>query len=472
MKSKKSFESKVRAYIQAHGLFDDGDRLVVGVSGGADSMGLLYYLEQNHPGPLFAVHLHHGIRGGSADADARLVESFCRKHQIPCEIVRADVPALAEEEKLSLELAGRKARQRLFSQVMKQRGGDRLVLAHHMNDQAETLLMRLIRGTGIAGAAGIRPKSGRTVRPFLGVKKGEIEAYCRENRVPYRVDETNGDTRFTRNAIRGEILPQMEKINARAVEHLAGFAGLAEAYEQEIGYWRDDLLSRWAETGADGSLRLNLAEWHRVSPLMQEAILQKCLIQAGKSMVDVEKRHVALILDQLKKKETTWNLDMPHQVEVSRRYGVLVFKKLSNPRFKQPFTAFPGEYIIRPDENQEKTIGPYRVKIQWGRKFEKNNNKTYLMNEILINYGRIKKDLLLRGRKPGDLMEIPGVGTKKVKKFLIDRKVDRDVRAALPFLAEGSRVLWIPGIWKDRTVTEPGTPEDLWVWIGLEKRVD
>lgn len=469
MKPENPFESKVSAYIEAHELFRAADRLVVGVSGGADSMGLLYYLKTHHAGSLLAVHVHHGIRGEAADADARLVKTYCEREEILCVVEHVDVPALARKEKLSLELAGRQARQRIFRRLMQQQDGSHLVLAHHMNDQAETLLMRLIRGTGISGAAGIRPKNGRTVRPFLCVKKGEIEAYCRENRVPYHVDQTNDDPRFTRNAIRQGILPQMEKINGRAVDHLAGFADIAEAYQREIDYWRDELLPRWTETGADGRIALKLDEWSRVSLLMQEAIVRKCLIQAGHSMVDVEKRHVAVILDRLNDQDTTWDLDMPHQVEVSRRYGVLYFKKITGGRQSNAYTAFPGEYRIKPRVSQEEVIGAYRIKTQWASAFQKKCNKTYLMNEILINYGRIKKDLLLRGRKPGDLMIIPGVGTRKVKKFLIDQKVDRDLRAALPFLADGARVLWIPGIWKDRTVMEPGSPEDLWVWIRLEK---
>ncbi|MCH4071487.1 tRNA lysidine(34) synthetase TilS [Pseudoramibacter sp.] len=472
MKSKNRFESKVRAFIQDHEMFKDTDRLIVGVSGGADSMGLLFYLSTHHAGPVLAVHVHHGIRGRAADEDARLVKTYCAQKEIPCEIEHVDVPALAKKEKLSLELAGRQARRYIFSRLMQQKGGDRLVLAHHMNDQAETVLMRLIRGTGVSGAAGIRPVSGRTVRPFLCVKKNEIEDYCREKGVPFRVDQTNYDPEFTRNAIRHEMLPQMEKINGKAVNHLAGFADIAEAYQKEIDYWRDTLMARWVKTRADGRIALKLHEWHRASPLMQEAIVRKCLIQSGHSMVDVEKRHVALILNRLRDQGTTWDLDMPHGVEVSRRYEVLYFNKSAAVRIKQKYTAFPGEYAVEPKLNLDKTAGPWRIHVRWGDKIQKNDNKTYLMNEIFLNYGRIKKDLWLRGRKPGDLMKIPGVGTRKVKKFLIDRKVDRDVRAALPFLAAGSRVLWIPGIWKDRSVTEAGSPEDLWVWIGLEKCID
>lgn len=463
-----TFEKTVDDFVKRHSMFEAADGLLVGVSGGADSMGLLAYLKRRHSGPIAAVHVHHGIRGEAADADAALVDDFCRRQGIACRIVKVDVPSEAAQKKISLELAGRLARQRIFKKLLAECHCSRLVLAHHMNDQAETVMMRLIRGTGVAGAAGIQPVSGTVVRPFLCVQKDRITAYCEALHVPYRTDLTNFDTRFTRNSIRQDILPQMTAINPKAIGHLADFAQMAAAYQRELDFWRTKLTNQWVTQ--DGSrLILDLSAFDTASELMRHLIVQDCLIKAGKTMVDVEKRHVDAVTKLLDTGRTTWDLDMPHRVRVSRRYERLIFKPVPETKSDQTTPALPGQFRIVPGGKPQAVIGHYRITVTNIENLQKKYKKGHLINEILVNYGRIKHDLVLRGREPGDTLKIQGVGHRKLKKFLIDHKIDKNERASMLFLADGPRILWIPGIWRDAEIGMAQDQNDMDLLIRLEK---
>jgi tRNA(Ile)-lysidine synthase len=462
------FEKTVGDFVKRHSMFAATDRLLVGVSGGADSMGLLTYLKRRHAGPIAAVHVHHGIRGAAADADAALVDDFCKRQGIACRIVKVDVPNEAAQKKISLELAGRLARKRIFNELMAEYHCSRLVLAHHMNDQAETVMMRLIRGTGVAGAAGIQPVSGAVVRPFLCVKKDRITAYCEALQIPFRTDATNFDTRFTRNSIRQDILPQMTAINPKAVDHLADFAQMAAAYQREIDFWRTKLTDRWV-TQDGGRLILDLSAFDTVSELMRHLIVQDCLIKAGKIMVDVEKRHVDAVTKLLDTGKTTWDLDMPHRVRVSRRYERLIFKPVLETKSDQRTPALPGRFHIVPGVRPQTVVGHYRIIVTNVENLQKKYKKGHLINEILVNYGRIKHDLVLRRREPGDTLKIQGVGHRKLKKFLIDHKIDKNERASMLFLADGPRILWIPGIWQDAEIGTAQDQNDMGLLIRLEK---
>ena len=464
-----AFEKSVDDFVNTHRMFKASDGLLVGVSGGADSMGLLTYLKRRHSGRVAVVHVHHGIRGEAADADAALVRDFCEREGIVCQIVKVDVPREAAQKKISLELAGRQARRRIFEKLMTAYHCSRLVLAHHMNDQAEAVMMRLIRGTGVAGAAGIQPVSGIVARPFLCVKKEAITSYCEALHIAFRTDATNFDTRFTRNSIRQEILPQMTAINPRAVDHLADFAQMAADYQSEIEFWRTRLTDQWVTAKAHG-LILDLSAFQTASALMQRLIVQDCLIKAGKTMIDVERRHVDAVIRLLATDKTTWDLDMPHRVRVSRRYQELIFERLRESGEKAP--RFSERFVIVPGGKARAVVGGYRITVSKIENFQKKYKKAHLINEFFVNYGRIRHDLVLRGREPGDTLKIQGVGHRKLKKFLIDRKVDKNRRASLPYLADGSRILWIPGIWRDTEIGTVQDQNDIGLLIRLEKIVD
>ena len=217
---------RVSEYINRHQLIASGELVVVGVSGGPDSVALLHMLLQLRESLGFrihAAHVHHGLRS-EADLDQDLVEAICRDWQVPYSLHRVDVAAMARKEKMSVEEAGREARYRFLEDTRQQLGGHKVATAHHRGDQAETVLLHLIQGTGALGLQGILPLRDRIIRPLLDVTQSEIMEYLQTNDLPYRIDCSNFDNNYLRNRIRWELLPFLEEsFNPAMVDVLAGW---------------------------------------------------------------------------------------------------------------------------------------------------------------------------------------------------------------------------------------------------------
>ena len=211
---------KVMDCVQRFDLLPRYELLLAAASGGMDSMCLLDFLYENGY-RVCAAHYNHQLRGQEADMDEDLVRAWCAARRIPLCVGTGDVAAYAGENGLTIEEAARKLRYDFLNTVAGQTGAARIVTAHHANDNAETVLFHLARGTGMAGLAGIAPKNGRLVRPFLCLTREELAAYAKEHHVPYRTDATNADTALTRNFIRAEVVPKLCRVNAQAVEHIS-----------------------------------------------------------------------------------------------------------------------------------------------------------------------------------------------------------------------------------------------------------
>lgn len=218
-------DQKVRKYVQDQHMIEKTDRVLAGVSGGADSICLLFVLlelQKELGFELRAVHVNHQIRGKDADSDQEYVETVCKEQGIDLVVYKEDVPKYAEKHKLTEEEAGREVRRFAFLRQMELWGGTKIALAHHRNDNVETLIFHLCRGTGLAGLAGIAPADGPWIHPLLCVDRKEIESYLEKRGISYCTDETNLDIRYTRNRIRQKILPYLEQyINRESVQHMA-----------------------------------------------------------------------------------------------------------------------------------------------------------------------------------------------------------------------------------------------------------
>ena len=229
-------KEKMIQFVRKHHLFSCGDKIVLGVSGGADSVCLLHLLEECRPEwdlSLVVAHIQHGIRGAEAERDAAFVAGLAERLSLPFFLVEGDVPALARDSGMSEEEAGRKFRYEQLERIRREQKADRIAVAHHRDDQAETVLFRLFRGSGARGLAGMAPMRDRIVRPLLFAGRQEIETYLRQQGYEWREDSTNQDTVYSRNRIRREILPLIEEtINGRAGQHIADAAA-------DVAMWRE-----------------------------------------------------------------------------------------------------------------------------------------------------------------------------------------------------------------------------------------
>ena len=217
---------KVYAFTAQKGLFSAPCQVVLGLSGGADSMALLHILTHWPVDDLLvhAVHIHHGLRGKEADRDEMFVRKYCAEHGISLSVIHGDVAALAQERRISIEEAGRIFRYEAFEQVRTQIGADYIVTAHTASDQSETVLMHIVRGCGVDGLCGIPAIRGCVRRPLLCCSRDEIEEYCQSHSIPYVTDETNADTKFVRNDVRLRILPALRELNPSIDKALLRYA--------------------------------------------------------------------------------------------------------------------------------------------------------------------------------------------------------------------------------------------------------
>lgn len=315
--------AKCEAFMEKQRMLDDVSTLILGVSGGSDSMFLLYLMKKETTQrdiSLEVIHVHHGIRGEEADRDAAFVVDICRKEGIACQVVRRDIPAEAKARHMTLEEAGRHARMEIFENALsRQGGGARIALAHQENDVAETLLLNLSRGTGLKGMGAVPPVRGPYLRPLLVVTKNEIEAALVAAQIPWVVDSTNEDDDATRNRIRHHVLPYLEKeVNSQAAVHLAEAARISREASDFISSEAQKRLDMYRKDIREGIiLQDDLLE---EPSLMQEEVVRLAVGELLTSLRDFSGLHVHLILD-LFGKTTGKRLNMPRGLIARRIHG-------------------------------------------------------------------------------------------------------------------------------------------------------
>ena len=422
-----NIEERVFSYIEKYNMIEAGSQVIVGISGGGDSVCLLFLLskyQKRRPFHLLGIHVNHGIRGQEALRDQEYAKKLCERLGVPFTVYTYSVPAIAQQEKRSLEEAGRMVRRRAFEEKAASLGKKAVIaLAHHENDNAETVLHNLIRGTKAAGMGGIRPiqeigEGVAYIRPLLKVTREEIETYLRQQKIPWMTDSTNQELEYTRNRIRHKILPEMEKINPKAVSHIAQAADTFQAIEEYLTGQADMLYREYVEQRENGYwIRKEL---FLEKELMQSYVIRMVLERAADKKQDLTAFHVESILS-LGKGRTGASVSLPGGVLASQVYGDLYVRLPDSG--EAPLKEL--ELEIFPWENQQILEKTY---TKW------------------FDYDKIKSSLEIRHRKPGDFLTIADTGgRKKLKDYFIDCKIPREEREKVTLLAEGSHILWVVG---------------------------
>ena len=459
-------------------MIDPGDRLILGLSGGRDSVCLFHALRRLGPGMDFtfsAVHVNHGIRGEEALRDEKFAEALCQKYGIPLRIVRASVPELAAEKDMSLEEAGRLLRRRVFEEELALKDAQKIVLAHHKNDVAETVLFNIARGSGIGGLSSLRPVRGPYIRPLLGVTRDEIDCFLAENGYTYVEDSSNGDMSYSRNRIRNEILPVFTQfVNSRTVDHLAGLSETSAKAADFLMTETCRCISKYTrgpeKPGAAGMYSFPSEDkeknegvlifnelFAKESEILRELTVREAAGQVAGSLSDIDRRHVAAVLNLYERKEGK-RICLPYNMEALRVGQGIFIRKL--PENEVPAGLRPDHSLRRIDERtgQKGENVPVLLKIpgvtvERGICFrcvlEPNRGEPIPQNMYTkwFDYDKIKGILGIRRRKQGDYIVInPSGNRKKFSDFLIDRKIPRTRRDEIPLVCAGSEVLWAPGI--------------------------
>lgn len=431
---------QVERYCVKHALLHVGDGIVVACSGGADSLALLlllWQLRRKYRLRIVAAHFEHGIRGAESLADAAYVKAFCAARNIPFAAASADVPAEAAARGMSLETAARELRYAFLERVRQEHRFDSLAVAHHADDQAETVLMRLLRGTGPQGLAAMRPRSGaqgQIIRPLLGVAKAEIQAWCRRNRLQPREDSTNQQPDCTRNRLRLLTLPQLRQAYnpelSRALCQLAEVAAAEQDYlaRQADALWQD-------ETVVQGVPELALCQ---SGVAAQPLALQRLLIRRFWQEITGSPQDLGFVQAESLRTlclagSTGGRQELPAGWTASVSYGKLFCRR--KPAKELPIPA-PAVLQI-PGETR---WGEYCCQAQWRDTIPEHTDPC----ECCLRPELVAGQLVIRSREPGDTMLLKG-GRKKLKKLLIDDKILQAERDRLPLLAAGQEILWVVG---------------------------
>lgn len=438
------FEQNVYNYILNQHLVEPGERIVVGVSGGADSVCLLcVFKELMRPlqipdDGIAVVHVHHGIRGKEADQDACFTRKLSEKLGFPYYEYQKDIPSYAQESGMSVEEAGREYRYRCMEELAEKLQFDKIAVAHNREDVAETVLFHIIRGSGLRGLAGIPASRGIIIRPLLGMARAEIESYLAVRGQSYCKDSTNQELLYSRNKIRHLILPVMKEINDRAVEHICQ---VAEDAERSYDYIHEQAITQYdaleTEDYFGKTITLKIEDLYKIGPVLQEHVVGEAICQIANQKKDITRKHIQSVV-ALIYQDTGAMVKLPYGICARRNYGeLIVTDKIGTGEDYNISVCGSGEYDIPKVGKLFVEIG----KFLQGEDVPKKNYTKY------IDYDKIKDTLCIRTPENGDYIVIDRENhTKKLSRVFIDAKIDRMKRAHWPVLACGKEVLWVIGL--------------------------
>ena len=430
---------KAEAYITKWNMLEDGDKVIVGISGGADSVCLILVLEglrKRIKFDMIGVHINHLIRGADAEHDEHFVNQFCSEIGIPCITFRKDVKEIAKRDKMSEEEAGRMVRHELFRQVLKEEQGTKIALAHHQNDNAETLMMNLARGTGLTGLGGMHPVNGQIIRPLLNVSRREIEEYLQKTDRLFCEDETNRSDQYTRNRIRNHIISYLEEeVNPKAVTHISSAMEQVRDIQE---YLERQMIKDYHQVvrQKNGEWLLSASHYYETDKVIRPLILRKILMDAAGQKKNIFAVHIKDI-DTLMERQCGREIHLPYELSAVRCYEGICFRRSKSSETIEPVMLIPGREIRIDSVKMKASILPGSVSEA------DHSEKPYTK---YFDYDIIKKDVSIRTRQAGDYITIDDQGhTQKLKAYFINKKIPREERNRILLAAEGNHVLWIIG---------------------------
>lgn len=434
--------NKVYNYIKKYNMINDGDTVVTGVSGGADSVCLLTILKELSDKIKFeiiVVHVEHGIRGEESLKDAEYVKKLCIEYKVKFRQYSIDVVKSAKADKISTEEAGRRARYDAFEDTSRLFGANKIAVAHNQNDSAETMLLNLFRGSGLSGLHGILPVRDNVIRPILCLTRQEIEDYLNERKIHFCTDYTNFTDEYTRNKIRLNILPQAkEMINQQVYSHMQSTASLVYEAEQfiksQIGKARADCVVR-----TDNKVKINIEKLKNKDIYIKKSLIKDEIIYAAQSAKDIESKHIKAVLD-IAEKSTGKKINLPYNIIVKNQYGNLIIEKNykeQQENYEEIILQIPGKTILE----QKKAVIEMSI-------FKREENYIIKKNRYTkeFDYDKIKGTIKIRHRRPKDRIIIESSGrSQKIKDYFINEKIPREKRDKLLLLESDNDILWIIG---------------------------
>ncbi len=413
-------QKRVLEYMKEHHMTAQNDTVRVALSGGADSVCLLKILSDHRETlgiTLKAVHVHHGLRAES-DAEQEFVTDLCKTLEIPVDCEKVDVTGLCKAEGLGTEEAARRLRYEIFEKYAT--NGEKVALAHHENDQAETVLFHLFRGSGVTGLAGMAPVRDSYIRPLLCVSRAEIEAYLEKEGLSHVTDESNFDTAYARNRIRHDILPTAEEMVPGATTHIATSAAFVREADGFLRSAVKKAFTESVETG-DGYCRIDKKKLLSYDPYLTSMLIYEMIAAAGGKKKDISRVHVEDVRS-LSRRESGHRIDLIYDLEAVAEQEDLWIrtkgreKEKPLPKITMRVFAYEAGMEIPTGES-----------VKW------------------FDFDKIKETPCLRHRKEGDYLYCAPGQKQKLQDYFVNAKIPLLMRDEIALLAEGSHILWVTG---------------------------
>lgn len=453
-KKETALEQSVIQFIQKHRLISAGETVLVAVSGGADSVCLLHILAQRQAElgiKLHVAHLNHKLRGDESEEDAWYVADLAHKLGIPITMDTIDVAAYRDRKRCSLEEAAREVRYSFLADAVASSGAVCAVAGHTRDDQVETILMHLLRGTGIAGLRGLQPRASVligdciktpliVVRPLLEVSRQETSDYCRRFKLKPRTDSSNASPDFLRNRIRLELLPALRNYNSQVDAAMLRLADIASDQVHYIEEQASDLWSK-AATADSGVVYLDKSRMLDLPLTMQRQLFRRAVEQLIGNLRDIEADHIEAMVEFLSKSAGK-SLCLPHDLRLSVEYGRLVLT--ANQTALCPFPPIDGEIAINlPGETM---LPGWKIKAEILREKAGSGRNERDVFSAAFDLAKAGTQLIVRQRQRGDRFQPLGMSQlKKLQDFMVDARIPRAWRSRVPLLCSPQQILWVAG---------------------------
>lgn len=424
---------KVRSTINKYNLLEEGDKVVLGLSGGPDSVCLLHILKQlenEYKISIYAAHLNHQIRGIEAQKDAMYISNLCDSLGIKFFVKSIDVPKYCKENGLSLEEGARKLRYEMFYEIKQKTNSNKIAVGHNLNDQVETILMRMMRGTGLQGLKGIEHKRDDTIiRPILDIDRRDIEVYCEENNLNPRIDSTNLESIYTRNKIRLELIPYMkDNFNENIIEAISR---MGNNMKSDSDYIEQEALTKFKEVSKinEDTIELDLELYSNMHISIKSRIIRNAIKYILGDTNFIDQKHIEDVFELENESKIDKHLVLPRGVFVYRKKNTILItnKEIIHEEIEFSY-KLPKEGIVKIKELgicvETNVISIERFKSMKVDKSAKG-----------FDFEKFKGGIVVRSRKSGDKIKLTG-GSKKIKDLLIDLKIPKEERCKIPLIAD------------------------------------
>ena len=458
---------KAKKTIEKYNMLSSGDRVGIGVSGGPDSVALLHLMARvakSYGLLLVIIHLNHGLRGKESDREEEFVQELGESMKISVESTKVDIPLIQEKEKGSLENICRRERYKYFTQVANKLNISKIVLGHNLNDQAETIVMKFLRGSGLEGLKGILPvRDAIYIRPLIEVTRDEILLFLESEGIKYITDSSNTNNTYLRNRIRNILIPELKNgYNPRFVENISHTSNIIRMENEFINNSVDRILSNWNVNFKEKKVNIEIPKFKKLHPALQSRIIKTLLENFSHTKTGIGFRHVESVIDLIEDGRPNGLLDLPSGVKIRREYSNLIILggKESDAETSESLQITEKNKGRYEDDKWEANDYYYTVEIP-GRVnikeigmvigFDIIDDKSRLDfksdDTVFMDYETVSFPVVIRNIRPGDKIQPLGIkGRKKVSSIFIDEKVPMIQRKKIPLLVDQKSVLWISGM--------------------------